>query len=54
MSYCGLRVGEVHRLDLSHFKKSRGIIEVLGKGRKWNEIPLPETASRAFISSGKG
>jgi len=42
MSYCGLRVGEVHRLDLSHFKKSRGIIEVLGKGRKWNEIPLPE------------
>lgn len=42
MSYCGLRVGEVHRLNLSHFKKSRGVLEVLGKGRKWNEIPLPE------------
>jgi len=42
MSYCGLRVGEVHRLNLSNFKNSRGILEVLGKGRKWNEIPLPE------------
>lgn len=42
MSYCGLRVGEVHRLNLSHFKKAKGTLEVLGKGRKWNEIPLPE------------
>lgn len=42
MGYCGLRVGEVHRLNLSHFKKVKGTLEVLGKGRKWNEIPLPE------------
>lgn len=42
MGYCGLRVGEVHRLNLSHFKKEKGSLEVLGKGRKWNEIPLPE------------
>ncbi|KOR89196.1 tyrosine-type recombinase/integrase [Paenibacillus solani] len=41
MGYCGLRVGEVHRLNLSHFKKEKGTLEVLGKGRKWNEIPLP-------------
>lgn len=42
MGYCGLRVGEVHRMNLSHFKKDKGTLEVLGKGRKWNEIPLPE------------
>lgn len=41
MGYCGLRVGEVHRMNLSHFKKDKGSLEVLGKGRKWNEIPLP-------------
>lgn len=42
MGYCGLRVGEVHRLNLSHFKRDKGTLEVLGKGRKWNEIPLPD------------
>ncbi|WP_125665977.1 tyrosine-type recombinase/integrase [Paenibacillus baekrokdamisoli] len=42
MGYCGLRVGEVHRINLSHFKKAKGTLEVLGKGRKWNEIPLPD------------
>lgn len=41
MGYCGLRVGEVHRLNLSHYKREKGTLEVLGKGRKWNEIPLP-------------
>ncbi|QHW34805.1 tyrosine-type recombinase/integrase [Paenibacillus rhizovicinus] len=45
MSYCGLRVGEVHRLNRSDFKKAKGTIEVFGKGRKWNEIPVPETLS---------
>ncbi|MFE6799800.1 tyrosine-type recombinase/integrase, partial [Paenibacillus chitinolyticus] len=42
MGYCGLRVGEVHRLNLLNFKKAKGTIEVFGKGRKWNEIPLPD------------
>ncbi|MCQ6557193.1 tyrosine-type recombinase/integrase [Paenibacillus mendelii] len=42
MGYCGLRVGEVHKINLSHFKKAKGTLEILGKGRKWNEIPLPE------------
>lgn len=42
MGYCGLRVGEVNRLNLKDFKKSKGTIEVFGKGRKWNEIPVPE------------
>ncbi|MEW4425880.1 tyrosine-type recombinase/integrase [Paenibacillus pabuli] len=42
MAYCGLRVGEVHRLNLKDLKKTRGTIEVFGKGRKWNEIPVPD------------
>lgn len=42
MAYCGLRVGEVHRLNLKDLKKNRGTIEVFGKGRKWNEIPVPD------------
>ncbi|SDM30706.1 integrase/recombinase XerD [Paenibacillus sp. OK060] len=42
MAYCGLRVGEVHRLNLKDLKKTKGVIEVFGKGRKWNEIPIPD------------
>lgn len=42
MGYCGLRVGEVHRFNLKDFKKSKGSIEIFGKGRKWNEIPVPK------------
>lgn len=42
MGYCGLRVGEVYRLNIKDFKKSKGTIVVFGKGRKWNEIPVPE------------
>lgn len=49
MGYCGLRVGEVHRLNLSHFKKEKGSLEVLGKGRKWNEIPLPEMVVEVLV-----
>lgn len=40
MAYSGLRVGEVHRLNLSHYDEEKGTVMVLGKGRKWNEIPL--------------
>lgn len=40
MAYSGLRVGEVHRLNLSHYDEKRGMLTVLGKGRKWNEVPL--------------
>jgi site-specific recombinase XerD len=42
MGYCGLRVGEVHRLSLRDFNRIKGTIEIYGKGRKWNEIPLPD------------
>ncbi|WP_028593718.1 tyrosine-type recombinase/integrase [Paenibacillus assamensis] len=42
MAYGGLRVSEVHRLNLSDYRPDRGYIEVFGKGRKWRTIPLPE------------
>lgn len=41
MAYAGLRVGEVHRLDLSHYHRERRTLEVFGKGRKWRTVPLP-------------
>lgn len=40
MAYSGLRVGEVHRLNLAHYDEDKGLLTVLGKGRKWNEVPL--------------
>lgn len=42
MAYAGLRVGEVHRLNLSDFFPSRNSLHVSGKGRKWRAVPLPE------------
>lgn len=41
MAFCGLRVGEVHRLDVTDYDRINCKIHVLGKGRKHNEIPLP-------------
>jgi integrase/recombinase XerD len=41
MSYCGLRVGEIHRLNLTDFQEQASQLAVLGKGRKWRYIPLP-------------
>jgi len=40
MAYSGLRVGEVHRLNISSYDEDKATITVLGKGRKWNDIPL--------------
>ncbi|NIK76717.1 site-specific recombinase XerD [Paenibacillus castaneae] len=40
MSYAGLRVGEVHRMNVQDFRQD-GSIHILGKGRKWRVIPLP-------------
>lgn len=41
MAYCGLRVGEIHRLNLADFQADTGQLAILGKGRKWRYIPLP-------------
>ncbi|MUT68808.1 tyrosine-type recombinase/integrase [Paenibacillus sp. NEAU-GSW1] len=40
MAYAGLRVGEVHRMNISDLRPD-GAIHILGKGRKWRVIPLP-------------
>ncbi|GGF63146.1 tyrosine recombinase XerC [Paenibacillus albidus] len=42
MSYMGLRVGEVHTLNLSDYNVERRSLRVFGKGRKWRNIPVPE------------
>ncbi|WP_028550303.1 tyrosine-type recombinase/integrase [Paenibacillus sp. UNC451MF] len=42
MSYAGLRVSELSKMNISDFKKSTNVLEVNGKGRKWRTIPLPE------------
>ncbi|NQX47593.1 tyrosine-type recombinase/integrase [Paenibacillus tritici] len=42
MSYMGLRVGEVHTLNLSDYNVDRRSLRVFGKGRKWRNIPVPE------------
>lgn len=41
MSYCGLRVSEIHRLNLADFRAEAGDLAILGKGRKWRYVPLP-------------
>lgn len=41
MSYAGLRVSELHRLNISDFNRGTNSLMVLGKGRKWRVIPLP-------------
>jgi integrase/recombinase XerD len=41
MSYAGLRVSELHRLNISDFDRSTNSLQVYGKGRKWRVIPLP-------------
>ena len=42
MSYMGLRVGEVHTLNLSDYNAERRSLRVFGKGRKWRNVPVPE------------
>ncbi|MGF7047415.1 site-specific recombinase XerD [Paenibacillus sp. DS2015] len=42
MAYMGLRVGEVHTLNLSDYDAERGSLSVFGKGRKWRNVPVPE------------
>ncbi|WP_424765479.1 tyrosine-type recombinase/integrase [Paenibacillus sp. sgz302251] len=41
MAYAGLRVGEVHRMNIQDLRPD-GSLHILGKGRKWRVIPLPE------------
>lgn len=40
MAYAGLRVGEIHRMNVQDLQQD-GSVHILGKGRKWRVIPLP-------------
>jgi integrase/recombinase XerD len=52
MAYAGLRVGEVHRLNTMDLTDD-GTIHILGKGRKWRVIPLPDTIHSVMRQSLK-
>ncbi|WP_082423256.1 tyrosine-type recombinase/integrase [Paenibacillus dakarensis] len=42
MAYMGLRIGEVHALNLSDYNAEHRTLSVFGKGRKWRSLPIPE------------
>ncbi|KKO51344.1 tyrosine-type recombinase/integrase [Paenibacillus sp. DMB20] len=46
MAYMGLRIGEVHALNLSDFNAEHRTLNVFGKGRKWRSLPIPEPVAR--------
>jgi site-specific recombinase XerD len=48
MYHCGLRLGEVCRLEVSHLDRARGVLRVVnGKGGKHREVPVsPEMFAR--------
>lgn len=62
MGYAGLRVIEVHRLNLEHYRREESYINIQGKGDKWRIVPLlPEVrmvldrylSERIPVRSGK-
>jgi integrase/recombinase XerD len=42
MAFVGLRIGEVAKLNISDINKNSKIVSVLGKGKKWRYIPIPD------------
>ena len=52
MAYAGLRVGEIHRLNVEDLKPDRAI-HVLGKGRKWRRVPLAAPVYEALVRSAE-
>ncbi|MEW4369772.1 tyrosine-type recombinase/integrase [Paenibacillus kandeliae] len=45
MAYMGLRVGEVHLLNVQDYNEERRTLQVFGKGRKWRTLPVPEAVA---------
>ncbi len=45
---CGIRVGELTALDIDEVDFARGMVRVLGKGRKERIVPLGEPAADAL------
>ncbi|MFM9279601.1 tyrosine-type recombinase/integrase [Paenibacillus jiagnxiensis] len=48
MVYMGLRVGEVHALNVGDFNPERRELSVFGKGRKWRTLPVPAEVARVL------
>ncbi|SMF86142.1 integrase/recombinase XerC [Paenibacillus uliginis N3/975] len=46
MAYMGLRIGEVHALNISDYNAQHRTLSVFGKGRKWRSLPVPESVSQ--------
>lgn len=46
MAYMGLRIGEVHALNISDYNAQHHTLSVFGKGRKWRSLPVPESVSQ--------
>ncbi|MDQ0896331.1 MULTISPECIES: tyrosine-type recombinase/integrase [unclassified Paenibacillus] len=46
MAYGGLRVSEVHALNIEHFQSGENpTLHFMGKGRKWRTVPLHESVA---------
>ncbi|WP_249863231.1 tyrosine-type recombinase/integrase [Paenibacillus konkukensis] len=43
MSYAGLRVSELHQLNVTDYQRQNKLLQVYGKGRKWRTVPLPDS-----------
>ena len=48
MYSCGLRVGEVIKIEVGHIDKSTSILTVIGKGRRQRLVPIPPTTLQAL------
>ncbi|NHN34459.1 tyrosine-type recombinase/integrase [Paenibacillus sp. S3N08] len=48
MSYAGLRVSELHQLNMSDFNRTTQLLQVYGKGRKWRSVPLPASIAEVL------
>ena len=45
MAYMGLRIGEVHALNITDYNPEHRMLNVFGKGRKWRSLPVPEAVA---------
>lgn len=46
MAYAGLRVSEVHSINLEHFQTGeQPSLHFMGKGRKWRSVPLHDSVA---------
>ncbi|MBB3113518.1 site-specific recombinase XerD [Paenibacillus phyllosphaerae] len=49
MSYAGLRVSEIVRLNVDDLNPDTALLSVLGKGEKWRYLPLPPELAEVML-----